>query len=123
MKPTRVKASNKTPDPVVVRVSDDDNPQPTDMFRLCPLGVQFYSSKPLKEFDLFEFNLDLAKTGKKVGAVPVKCTGAVVRCQHEKKERRYRVWVQFLDLPKRAREKIRCASRDGKHICSYCENF
>ena len=28
-----------------------------------------------------------------------------------------------LDLPAEAREKIRCVSRDGKHLCCYCENF
>lgn len=93
------------------------------MFHLCPLGVQFYSGKPLREFDLFEFNLDMDKAGKKKANVPVKCTGAVVRCQPEKEKSRYRVWIQFLDLPKDTREKIRCVSRNGKHLCCYCENF
>lgn len=124
MKSAATKAGAKSPQPVIVRVCDEDHKQPSEDFRLCPLGVQFYSTKPLNEFDLFEFNLDVdKKTGAKKKGVPLKCTGAVVRCTHEKEAHRYRVWVQFLDLPKSARDKICCASRNGKHLCSYCENF
>lgn len=89
-----------------------------ESFTLCPLGLQFYSPKKLTDLSLLEFNLNLGGRKK-----PVTCTGAVVRCQHERKDKRYRVWVQFLDLPDAAREKIRCVSRDGKHLCCYCENF
>ena len=109
--------------PVVVHVCDEAHPQPSNTFHLCPLGLQFYSAKPIREFDLFEFKLDLAGAKKGGRKLPVQCTGAVVRCQQEKKGDRYRVWIQFLDLPKSAREKIQCCSRDGKHLCCYCENF
>lgn len=90
-----------------------------DTFSLCPLGLQFYSPRKIEDLSLLEFDLDVdGVRGRKV-----KCTGAVVRCQHQAKERRYRVWVQFLDLPATAREKLRCVARDGKHLCCYCENF
>lgn len=92
--------------------------QQPQTFSLCPLGLQFYSPRKLTDLSLLEFNLNVPGAGK-----AVKCTGAVVRCQHQRKDKRYRVWVQFLDLPAAAREKIRCVSRDGKHLCCYCENF
>lgn len=123
MKSPRRSSTVKTQKPVVVHVCDCDNKQPPETFRLCPLGVQFYSSKPMKEFDLFEFNLDLDAAGKKKSKSPTSCTGAVVRCEQEKENDRYRVWIHFVDLPKTAREKIRCVSRSGKHLCAYCENF
>lgn len=94
--------------------------QPAEGFTLCPLGLQFFSPKPLKEFDLFEMSVDVG-AGKKKKAM--KCTGAVVRCQEQKEASRYKVWVQFLDLPKDTRDQIKCVAKDGKHLCSYCENF
>jgi hypothetical protein len=47
----------------------------------------------------------------------------VVRCQYDKEHDRHRVWLKFIDLPDAARERIHCASKDGQHLCSYCENF
>lgn len=91
------------------------NPRPSAS---APSALQFYSPRKLTDLSLLEFNLNVPGGGK-----AVKCTGAVVRCQHQRKDKRYRVWVQFLDLPAEAREKIRCVSRDGKHLCCYCENF
>lgn len=109
--------------PIVVHVCGNDNTQPAEDFKMCPLGLQFYSCKPLREFDLFEFNLDLDQAKARKRSVPVKCTGAVVRCEQEKENNRYRVWIQFLDLPKSARGKLECVCKAGKHLCSYCENF
>lgn len=94
--------------------------QQPQTFSLCPLGLQFYSSRKLTDLSLLEFNLNVPGRGR---GKTVKCTGAVVRCEHQRKDKRYRVWVQFLDLPAQAREQIRCVSRDGKHLCCYCENF
>jgi hypothetical protein len=123
MKSKVTSPKSKSGRPVVVRVCDEDHSQPSEMFHLCPLGLQFHSKKPLREFDLFEFNLDLDKKQKGRSKVPLKCTGAVVRCLQEEKSDRYRVWIQFLDLPKGTREKIKCVSKDGQHLCCYCENF
>lgn len=92
-----------------------------DKFQLCPLGMQFDSPQPLKPFDLYEFNVQVP--GRANSAQSVTCTGAVVRCQREKKRGPYRVWIQFLDLPAKAREKIKCCSKKGKYQCCYCENF
>jgi hypothetical protein len=124
MKAAPIALEERVTKKVVVRICDENNAQSSDTFRLCPLGIQFYSKKPLNEFDLFEFSLDLdEKKTKKKSAVPVTCTGAVVRCQKDKDNGLYRVWIQFIDLPEATRKKIKCVARDGKTLCSYCENF
>lgn len=123
MRAAATKSHSKPATPAVICVGDDSHPQQQETFNLCPLGMQFYSCKPLREFDLFEFNLQVNGDARGRRGAPVKCTGAVVRCLHEKENERYRVWIQFLDVPKRARDKIRCVCKSGKHLCSYCENF
>ena len=79
--------------------------QQTQTFQLCPLGLQFYSPKKLEDLTLLEFNLDIPAEGRKKKQ-NVTCTGAVVRCQHEKGSARYRIWIKFLDLPEEARQRI-----------------
>ena len=125
MKSVTKPAGEKPNQNVLVQVGDRRSCKQPGEFRLCPLGLQFYSEKPLREFDLLEFNLaDPGKQNGKKSAKTIKCTGAVVRCQADKKDNlRYKVWIQFLDLPKKTREKLNCVSHDGKHLCDYCENF
>ena len=89
-------------------------------FRLCPLGCQFYSSRRLRAFDLMECRIDVPGRGRTSNRRT--CTAAVVRCEREDKNL-YRVWLQFVDLPKAESERIRCISKNGKHLCSYCENY
>ena len=96
------------------------HPQPTT-FNLCPLGIQFYSSKPMEEFHLLELDVDVSD--EHGNSRKITCKGAVVRCQREPEPDRYRIWLKFIDLPEGARESIRCAAKDGQHLCSYCENF
>lgn len=107
--------------PVTVFLEQDHAEDQPPTFQLCPLGLQFYSPRALEDFSVLELDIDVpAADGK---PEKINCTGAVVRCQYEKEQDRYRVWLKFLDLPERARERIRCASKDGQHLCSYCENF
>lgn len=89
--------------------------------QICPLGLQFDSDKSLKTFDLYQFKVQIP--GRGASAHEIECTGAVVRCEKEKGRGTYRVWIQFLDLPARAREKIKCCSKKNKYQCCYCENF
>lgn len=91
-------------------------------FVLCPMGMQFHSPAAIKDYTLMEFKLAVKPKGKKK-AENVTCTGAVVRCESEKKKGDYRVWIKFLDLAPEQSEKIRCVARDGKHLCCFCENF
>ena len=53
----------------------------------------------------------------------IACTGAVVRCQREPDSNRYRVWIQFLEMPEGTREHLRCTAKSGNFLCSYCLNF
>lgn len=107
--------------PVEVYVDHDCAQQDHDKFHLCPLGVQFYAPRPLQEFTVLELDLDVPAADGNTEKVT--CRGAVVRCELEKARQRYRVWIKFLDLPAETSERIRCASKNGEHLCSYCENF
>ena len=90
-------------------------------FNLCPLGVQFYSPKPMEEFQLLELDVDTTDAQGK--ATKVTCQGAVVRCQCEPQPNRYRIWVKFIEVPEGAQERLRCTAKEGGHLCSHCENF
>lgn len=90
-------------------------------FRLCPLGVQFYSSRRIPEFQLTEFRLTppgAAKNGK-----ALTCTGMVVCCKPVENRRLYRIWIKFLDLTPSQESQLRSLARRGKYLCPYCENF
>jgi hypothetical protein len=93
--------------------------QPQD-FRLCPLGCQFYSSRKIREFDILEFAIDLP-SGKKQRRHT--CTGAVVRCEKERDQDLYRVWLHFLDMPKASRQHLRCMAKKGDYLCQNCAMF
>ncbi len=94
--------------------------QPDD-FHLCPLGLQFYSSKPIEPFTMLSVDIDAPPpSGRKR---KVSCTGTVVRCQPGDKLGAYRVWLQFAEVPAAARERLRCTAKEGQLLCSYCENF
>ena len=86
-----------------------------------PLGVQFYSPKPMDEFQLLE--LDVDATDDQGNATKVTCKGAVVRCQREPQPNRYRIWVKFIEVPEGTQEHLRCTAKGGGHLCSHCENF
>ena len=106
---------------VTVFVEPDRPDTQPDTFTMCPLGLQFYTHKPMEEFQLLELDVDV----KAEDGTPSKvtCRGAVVRCQREPEPDRYRIWVKFVDLPEAARKSIQCTSKDGEHLCPYCENF
>lgn len=111
--------NGKRPVTVFIEQDAEENQPPT--FQLCPLGLQFYSPRALADFTVLELDIDVpAEKGR---SEKITCTGAVVRCEFQKEHGRYRVWLKFLDLPDPIRERIRCASKDGQHLCSYCENF
>ena len=91
-------------------------------FRLCPLGIQFYSPKPLPEFEILELTVHVpGKAGEP--AEDTTCAGVVVHCRPEKDEKTFRVWVTFLDLPESKRKRLQCAAESSDLLCPYCENF
>ncbi len=112
------------PDEVVVFIQDSDGNRQPQTFQLCPLGVQFYSDRRIEEFELMEFDLHPAEESSGAADKPIKCTGAVVRCQEvNEDDGKYRIWIKFLDAPQETCDRLKCTARKGKHLCCFCENF
>jgi hypothetical protein len=108
--------------PVTVVLGERESvKQPRD-FRVCPLGIQLYSPKPLPEFEVLEFKISIpgAKGSK---AEDIQCTGVVVHCAKDGDPSLYRIWVKFLDLPEAKKNQLECLSKTAKLKCPYCENF
>lgn len=91
-------------------------------FRLCPLGLQFYSPKALPEFEVVEFTLNIPARGGSKEEV-VNCSGVVVHCRQEKDSALFRVWVKFVDLPESKRKRLQCVAETSDFLCPFCENF
>ena len=108
--------------PVTIFMDEEDHgiKQP-NTFRLCPLGLQFYSNKQMSECSLLEFKLDLP--ADKNSQSHIACSGIVVNCQIQEHQSLYRIWVKFLDLPDSARSRIKCVSKSTNLLCPFCENF
>jgi len=111
-------AAQKTP--VTVFTGKKNAVAQPDGFRVCPMGVQLYSKRRIKEYELLEFTMDAPSANGR--SKKITCTGVVVHCQPDKKSM-YRVWVKFLDLPEDARKQVECVSKKSKLLCPYCENF
>ena len=60
-------------------------------FQMCPLGFQFYSDKPLDDFTLLEFDLQIPPEPGSEPCCPCSCVGAVVKCQLDPAQSQYRV--------------------------------
>lgn len=110
------------PREVVVYTDDENGALQPRTFQMCGLGVQFYSSKPIDEFELMEFDLQVNEDPK--NPENVHCTGAVVRCLEVNHDSgKYRVWLKFIDTPDQSCKQVACIARKGKHLCTFCENF
>ena len=96
-------------------------PQLAD-FRVCPLGIQFYSAKRLPEFR--QLSLTISLPSKKNGSKGrISCRGVVVHCMKAPKSALYRTWVTFVDLPESVRKQIKCVACSSGLICPHCKNF
>lgn len=95
--------------------------QPNETFRVCPLGLQFYSPKKVDNFRVMDFKMKVASQNG--GATEVACAGVVVHCQQEKASGLYRVWVKFMDLAADKSASLKCVAKDADAICPHCENF
>ena len=96
-------------------------PQPNDTFRVCPLGLQFYSPKKVADFQMMDFRMQMAQGNGR--SREVTCAGVVVHCQKEKATSLYRVWVKFLDPAKGKCARLESAAKHADTICPHCENF
>ena len=91
-----------------------------DLFRVCPLGLQFYAARPVPPFTMMSFSMKIATPS---GASETACcTGVVVHSQAERETGLQRVWVKFLDLPDDKKARIKCVARDANLSCPHCEN-
>jgi hypothetical protein len=122
MEPTERQAEEPVDKRRVTVLAEPADPvtQPED-FHLCPLGLQFHTESPLEPFTILEVGIEAPDERGRNRKIT--CTGVVVRCQPDKASGRYRVWLQFLDLPAETRERLRCTAVAGKFLCSYCMNF
>lgn len=108
-------------DPVTLFVGGRKGVRQPDGFRMCPLGIQFYASRPIARYKLLDFNISVAGNGHKSGKI--RCCGAVVHCRRDAKENCYRIWVKFLDLPKSKERQLHCVAKSARLLCPFCENF
>lgn len=107
---------------VTVVLGRDESIEQPATFRICPLGIQFYSPKSLREFDLLEFSIRIPG-GKDSRMETVQVTGVVVHCRPEKGSSLHRIWIKFLDLPESKRKRIECIAKSAETLCPFCENF
>jgi hypothetical protein len=94
--------------------------QPQD-FRVCPLGIQLYVPKPIPEFQVLNFKLEVSRPGN--GKAEIECNGVVVHCRPMKHSKLYRLWVKFIDLPEEERSRLHCVAKGHDLLCPHCENF
>ena len=95
--------------------------QPNETFRVCPLGLQFYSTKKVANFQVMDFRMQMTDpTGQ---SEEVTCAGVVVHCQEEKASGLYRIWVKFLDLAQDNHARLKYAAKNAATICPHCENY
>jgi hypothetical protein len=95
--------------------------QPNETFRVCPLGLQFYSPKKVADFQMLDFRMQMAQPGDR--PIEIICSGVVVHCQKENGTGRYRVWVKFLDLAQDSTARLECAAKNADTLCPHCENY
>ena len=117
---TSVESSTPTASATVILGDGAAIAQPQN-FQLCPLGLQYYAPKPIDECCIIDFDLDLP--GNNQEAERIQCSGIVAHCREEEAQSMYRIWVKFLDLPERAKERIKCVACDSNLLCPFCENF
>ncbi|MDZ4200476.1 MAG: hypothetical protein U1E27_14470 [Kiritimatiellia bacterium] len=108
---------------VTVFVGSDQGVSQPETFRCCPLGVQFYSDKELPAYEVMEFKLQTPPEGELNFLASLECAGVVVHCQKNPGEKRYRVWLLFLDLPENVRSRLHCFGKNGGTLCPHCENY
>ena len=72
-------------------------------FRFCPLGIQFYSPKPLDEFQVLNFKLKVTQPGN--GASEINCNGVVVECRGDR-HTGYLVSLVLTGLSRQSQERL-----------------
>ena len=116
------RARSRAKKKVTVFLDDQQSVEQPASFRLCPLGIQFFSPKEIPEFEIMEFAITLPAEGK-LKEKKVNASGVVVNCKPEEGASQYRIWIKFLGLQDSVRDRIQCLAKSSKFLCPYCENF
>jgi len=95
--------------------------QPAELFRICPLGLQFYSDRKVPQFSVLSFRMNI--TSLDGLQEEVRCSGVVVHCQWDPESRLHRIWVKFVDLSEATQTQLNCMARAAELTCPHCENF
>jgi len=107
--------------PVMLFTGGENAVEQPQGFRVCPLGVQFYSPQEMAECTIHECELALPTEDE--GTERIRCCGIIAACHRDGDHSMYRIWMKFLDLPDKARDRIECMVQSTEFLCPYCENF
>jgi hypothetical protein len=104
----------------VVLGNGDVMAQP-DHFRICPLGIQFYSPSEVPEYVVLD--LEIAVSDHDGSVLDLSCTGVVVLSRYESEYGLYRIWVMYVDLDDEKRNILTCTCKEKNLLCPHCMNF
>ncbi|MBU0677071.1 MAG: hypothetical protein KJ626_03065 [Verrucomicrobia bacterium] len=105
---------------VVVFLNDEKAVKQPEGFRCCPLGIQFFSEKPVEQYRIVSFRLEIPQ-GQNSSSV--ECAGTIVKSIRDDDSGMYRNWISFLDIPDEIRSDLECKSRESGLFCPYCQNY
>ncbi len=106
---------------VLVFLGDNTAQAQPQMFRCCPLGLQFYSPCPLPLYKLMALRLQMPDSVGPEAAFEVE--GIVVHSQIDRKHRMHRIWVMFTNLPEDAAARLKQVSKKTGTQCPHCMNY
>lgn len=104
----------------VVMDNGEIMPQP-DHFRVCPLGMQFYSREAVPEYVLLDLKITVLDADGT--STDLACTGAVVLSRYDPGCDLYRIWVVYVDLDDEKRNVLSCTCKEKNLLCPHCMNF
>ncbi|MCX7819667.1 MAG: hypothetical protein N2652_10770 [Kiritimatiellae bacterium] len=106
---------------ILVCWDQEETAQDRRGFRCCPLGVQFYTRRPLAMFKILMLDLCLPDgAGQEQRA---KCEGIVVHTAPDTARGLHRIWVLFTNMPEEFRRRLQCWSKEAGTQCPHCMNY
>lgn len=104
---------------VYVYYGEDKGVRQPGTVQFGPLGVQIYNRKKVPMYELIEFTMELPDTPEDT----ITCTCIVANTEFDSVSGLYRIWMQFLDLPTSACERVHAITRTSKDLCPFCKNY
>ena len=106
---------------VMVFLDDGQAQAQPQMFRCCPLGLQFYSPRELPLYKLMSMRLQVPDAD--VPEPGFEAEGIVVHAQYDRKQEMHRIWVMFTNLPEDVAARLKCVSKKTGTQCPHCMNY